>query len=195
MAWSYGVVSTIIWTVTLLVLLRRSPDLVKERAGSLRRKDAKRWDKLVLLVALAAYLAVLVVAGLDRRFGWAGGFQTGIEVAGAVFFALGLCLTAWAMLINRFFSAVVRIQTDRGQTVVTRGPYRVVRHPGYAGAIIAQIAACFMLGSVWSIVPVTAYAAAFTLRTALEDNMLVRELPGYRQYAARTRYRLLPGIW
>jgi protein-S-isoprenylcysteine O-methyltransferase Ste14 len=99
------------------------------------------------------------------------------------------------MLINRFFSAVVRIQTDRGQTVVTGGPYRVMRHPGYAGAIIAQIAACVMLGSAWSLVPAAAYAAAFIVRTALEDRMLTRELQGYREYSAYTRYRLFPGIW
>jgi len=99
------------------------------------------------------------------------------------------------MLANRFFSGVVRIQNERGHSVVSDGPYRWVRHPGYAGGFIGDLALPLLLGSAWAFIPAALTAGAVVLRTALEDRTLQAELPGYREYAQRTRFRLLPGVW
>ena len=101
----------------------------------------------------------------------------------------------WSMAANAFFSMIVSIQKDRGHTVVTDGPYRYVRHPGYAGSILFTIATPLVLGSLWAFIPCGLAAALFVVRTALEDRTLQEELPGYKEYAQQTRYRLLPGIW
>jgi protein-S-isoprenylcysteine O-methyltransferase Ste14 len=101
----------------------------------------------------------------------------------------------WAMVVNPFFSAVARIQQDRGQWVVSSGPYRFVRHPSYAGALVASLALPFMLDALWALIPALAMVAALAVRTALEDRMLRRELEGYQGYVETTAYRLIPGLW
>ena len=104
-------------------------------------------------------------------------------------------LLTWSMAANAFFSQTVRIQKDRGHTVATGGPYRYVRHPGYAASILFQIATPLILGSVWAFIPCGLTVLLSVVRTALEDRTLLEELPGYAEYAQQTRYRLLPGIW
>jgi protein-S-isoprenylcysteine O-methyltransferase Ste14 len=99
------------------------------------------------------------------------------------------------MLSNRFFSPTVRIQSDRGHQVISGGPYQIIRHPGYSGWILQMLAAPLALGSWWGLIPGLLSACLYGIRTALEDRTLHRELPGYTDYAARVRYRLLPGIW
>jgi protein-S-isoprenylcysteine O-methyltransferase Ste14 len=108
---------------------------------------------------------------------------------------VGYALFLWAMASNAFFAEGVRIQTDRGHTVSTGGPYRYVRHPAYTGAIISLVAAPLLLGSPWALIPAVAAAALYVARTYMEDKTLMEELPGYKEYARQTRYRLLPGVW
>ena len=96
---------------------------------------------------------------------------------------------------NRFFSTMVRIQADRGQTVATAGPYRYVRHPGYVGYSVSFFGMALALGSLWALVPAVLMACLLVVRTALEDRTLQDELAGYTDYARQVRYRLLPGIW
>jgi protein-S-isoprenylcysteine O-methyltransferase Ste14 len=108
---------------------------------------------------------------------------------------LGSALGNWAMLENRFFSGYVRIQTDRGHMVVSNGPYRSIRHPGYLGGIVTWLAAPLALGSLWALIPAGAVVVAYVIRTALEDRTLQAELDGYKEYARQTRYRLVPGVW
>ena len=110
-------------------------------------------------------------------------------------YAAGMALAVCAMAANRFFSPVVRIQHERGHTLVTSGPYRFVRHPGYVGAILASLCGGVALGSWWSLVPLAPFAALFLRRTAVEDRMLRADLDGYAGYAERVRYRLVPGLW
>ena len=107
----------------------------------------------------------------------------------------GYALTAWAMSVNAFFSPVVRIQAERGHSVVDRGPYRAVRHPGYVGFGLYAVGTALALDSLHALVPVTAVLLVIVLRTHLEDRTLQRELEGYARYATRVRYRLVPGIW
>jgi protein-S-isoprenylcysteine O-methyltransferase Ste14 len=108
---------------------------------------------------------------------------------------LGGLFAQWAAMENAFFSAVVRIQEDRGQTVVTTGPYRYIRHPGYAGGLVFYLSVPIALGSLWALLPVLATLALTLLRTSLEDRTLLLKLKGYPEYASRTRWRLIPGIW
>ncbi len=108
---------------------------------------------------------------------------------------LGFAIFSWAMASNAFFSTVVRVLADRGHTVCSTGPYRFVRHPGYVGAIAQSFSAPLLLGSLWALIPAGLAALFLIVRTALEDRTLHAELDGYRGYAARVRYRLLPGVW
>jgi protein-S-isoprenylcysteine O-methyltransferase Ste14 len=110
-------------------------------------------------------------------------------------FIAGYALVLWAMYTNKFFSQIVRIQTERGHSAVMDGPYRFIRHPGYLGMTLSLLGAVLILDSLWGLVCFGLYLALIFTRTSLEDRTLQAELPGYKEYAARTRYRLLPGIW
>ena len=112
-----------------------------------------------------------------------------------VILLLCVLFSNWALVVNKYFSAIIRIQTDRGHTVITGGPYRYVRHPGYAGGVIANLVIPLMLGSLWALIPAVLTVIILFIRTAKEDQTLIDELPGYVEYAQRTRYRLIPGIW
>ena len=118
-----------------------------------------------------------------------------IQWTGALFVALGYELAVWAMTVNPFFSAVIRIQTDRGHHSVSEGLYRFVRHPAYAGGVVSALALPFMLDAVWALVPGLAMSVVIVIRTTLEDSVLQASLPGYLDYARRTRARLVPGLW
>ena len=137
----------------------------------------------------------MIVVGLDQRFGWStiipeiGQYLAALVVAG------GSGLAVWASVVNPYFSAVARIQRDRGQVVVTTGPYRIVRHPSYAGALLASLAIPIMLDAIWALVPALLLVVALIIRTKLEDRMLMEELGGYPAYAAETSYRLILGVW
>ncbi len=182
--------------ISRVIVARRHPDLLAERARFAEAEDAKGWDRIfVILIALYGPLVVWVVAGLDWRFGWSPAVPLAWQVAAAVVMVLGYSVGTWAMAVNRFFSAVVRIQTDRGHTTVTTGPYRLVRHPSYIGGILAGLAIPVFLGTLCALVPVGVTAILTVVRTALEDRTLQAELDGYSDYAQRVRYRLVPGVW
>jgi protein-S-isoprenylcysteine O-methyltransferase Ste14 len=136
-----------------------------------------------------------IIAGLDQRYGWTVGFPVTAQLVGLVVCVLSYALLAWAMITNTFFSQIVRVQTDRGQTVVTHGPYRYVRHPAYIGMILFELAMSILLASWWSLLASGFGSILLILRTALEDRTLLAELTGYMDYARQVRYRLVPGIW
>jgi protein-S-isoprenylcysteine O-methyltransferase Ste14 len=178
-----------------LILLPINPELLAEREKGALDHGVKTWDKWTTMLSGLMSMASWVVAGLDVRFGWTGAVPLACHLAGLVVMVLGYALFLWAMASNAFFAEGVRIQGERGHTVATTGPYRYVRHPGYAGSILSQLATPFLLGSAWSGPGSLAFAALFVLRTALEDRTLLAELPGYSDYAEQTRYRLVPGLW
>ena len=179
-----------------LLMAHKHPDLVQERVHAAEMSDSKRWDKpLSSIIGLWGMLVVWIVAGLNVRFGWPPPVPIGWQVLGAILFVLSTLFGTWAMLENRFFSAVVRIQTDRGHTVVTTGPYRFVRHPGYAAGIFGYLAMPLLLDSLWAFIPALLTIVLIIVRTKLEDETLQAELPGYVEYAQHTRSRLLPGVW
>ena len=175
---------------------RRHPGLMAERTQSLRASDVKSWDKILgPLMALTLSFPLVIVAGLDHRFEWSPLFPAWLNIAGISLVALGYAFAAWAFSENRFFSSLMRIQTDRGHVVCDSGPYRIVRHPGYAGNLLSLPGIVLALGSVWTLVPVGVALIVAVLRTALEDRTLQEELPGYREYTNRVRSRLFPGVY
>lgn len=194
-AWVYAVLSILGFVLSRALAARRHPDILAERARSMEMKDAKPWDKILSPMLAFGSLLILIVAGLDKHYGWTQPFSLSIKITALVVIFLGYVFGSWALIENRFFSGVVRIQTDRGHHVVTTGPYRLMRHPGYGGALWTYLAMPFLLDSVWAFIPALILLGVLVLRTSLEDKTLQTELPGYKEYAQKTRYRLFPGIW
>lgn len=193
-AWALLAVYVSIIFANGIVIMAKVPDLAAERARV--RKNAKSWDKvLALVISLVGPLLFLIIAGLDERFGWSPEIGLPVKVAALLFVAAGYGFMGWAMASNRFFSGLVAIQRDRGHMVVSSGPYSLVRHPGYLGMSIAYLATPLALGSAWALIPAALTVGVLALRTSMEDRTLQEELPGYREYEGRVRYRLLPGVW
>lgn len=189
--WVFVVIET---AVIFFILSRINPKLAKERMRFLSNKGTKPWDKLFFLVYTLAFCATLITACLEAG---RNGNQLPIVVcaAGLAILAIGHFIEATARTTNPYYSSVVRIQRDRGQKVYQGGLYQVVRHPGYAGAVIYTLGAAIGLGSALAIIPALVGVAALIVRTHLEDETLQKELAGYKQFARKTRYRLLPGVW
>ena len=194
MGWLYVAIFLLFDASTALVVAPRNPELLIERSRS--QKGVKNWDKLVMPLAAGLLpMASWIVAGLNERWGWLPEVGAALQAAAIAVTIAGHGLIVWAMGANAYFSAVVRIQTERGHAVATGGPYRFVRHPGYVGAILFNLAVPLMLGSWWALIPGGAAAMFYIARTALEDRALQDELAGYAEYARRVPYRLVPGIW
>ncbi len=192
-AWAVVGVWVIWFAATDSVLLRSSPALMAERMSP--PKDAKSWDRVIVSLMRLAQLARYILAGFDQHYGWTGSFPLSAQITALVVSLLSSGLFAWAMASNLYFSQVVRIQSDRGHAVATQGPYRFVRHPGYAAMILLEFGLSTLLASWWAIAAAGLCAALLILRTALEDRTLQAELSGYADYARQVRYRLLPGVW
>jgi protein-S-isoprenylcysteine O-methyltransferase Ste14 len=194
-AWVYALVSILGFAASRALAARRNPGLLAERARFLQHEDAKSWDKLLApLVGLGSGLVPLV-AGLEALFDRSPSFSLTMKILALAVLLAGYALGSYALIENCFFSGMVRIQTDRGQHVVTGGPYRWLRHPGYAGSLLAYLATPLFLDSTWAFLPAAFFTVVLVIRTALEDKTLQDELAGYREYATRVRYRLLPGVW
>lgn len=173
---------------------RNDPDLIKERSKI--GEGTKGWDKLILGLSSLTYLLFLVMAGLDSgRYQWSPAFHWSIYCVGIILIISGQLIFLTAKKENKYFSAVVRIQTDRGHTVCNSGIYKTVRHPGYLGMTISLTALPLISGSVWSIIPIALGIILLIIRTWLEDETLKKELAGYTDYAQTTKKRLIPKIW
>ncbi len=172
------------WTI-----IPRNPNLT-DKAG------IKTWDKpLYPLIALYIPICTWVVAGLDNRFGWSSGLSGSVMIASLLIMISGIMLSVWAMLSNKFYTGIATIQTHKGHEVAVDGPYKYVRHPSYAGAILLYLSLPVLLGSLWALIPNGIAALLILVRTILEDKMLRSELEGYNSYACRVKYYLIPGIW
>lgn len=194
-AWVYAIIGILGFAISRVLAARRHPDLLAERARFLQHEDAKPWDKLLSpLVGLGGGLIPLV-AGLDALFDWSPPFSLPVKILALVIILAGYALGSYALIENRFFSGMVRIQTDRGHQVVSSGPYRWIRHPGYTGALLTYLATPLFLDSRWAFLPVIFITIVLVIRTSLEDKILQDELQDYSDYARRVRYRLLPGVW
>jgi len=181
------------YTAMDILLLRFNPDLMAERLSP--PKGAKTWDRAILSILRLTQLVRYILAGLDKRYGWTGGFPLAAQIAALIVCVLSYALLTWAMASNAFFSQIVRIQSERGHAVATGGPYRYVRHPAYVGMILFEFAISALLASWWALVAGGLCAILLLLRTALEDRTLQAELTGYTDYSRQVRYRLIPGVW
>jgi len=194
-AWAYAGITILGFVVSRILAARRHPDIIAERAKFMQHPNAKAWDKRVVVWMTLAAALILVVAGLDELLGWSPAFSSGWKALSLTVILAGYALGSYALIENRFFSGMVRIQTDRGHRVVSSGPYRWIRHPGYAGALLTYLATPLLLDSSWAMIPAVLTAMLLLYRTRLEDATLRAELPGYSEYARRLRSRILPGVW
>lgn len=191
--WVFLLVSTLAFGVSALAIARANPVIF--RARSRFQPGTKSWDKALLAVVLPALAAILPVSALDAgRFGWSA-MPMSLVLLGYALIVASFVGTAWAQAVNPFFEPGVRIQAERHHRVIDTGPYRIVRHPGYTAALMLFAGMPLALGSWWGLVPAAIAAGVLILRTSWEDRMLQADLPGYRDYAARTRFRLVPGLW
>jgi len=193
-AWLYFGLTVLQLLCNMVVLLKYSPETIAERSEL--KSGTKDWDLVfAVLYSLMIVLLIPAIAGLDvGRFHWS---QLGIEFAafGTVLFVLSMSFVVWSMIENKFFELGVRVQKERKQYVVSTGPYAIVRHPGYAGMIVMYIAGPLIIGSLYAIACSLVLLVLFVIRTELEDRTLQKELRGYKEYAKKTKYRLVPGIW
>lgn len=195
-AWVYSVVLLVAGIGGRLWAELRHPGLLAERQSLEKVQEAKPWDKVLApLMAVSISFPLFIVAGLDHRWGWSPVFPTWLNILGLVMVSVGYALAVWALVENPFFSSTVRVQWDRGHVVCDTGPYRIVRHPGYAGNLLPLAGIALALGSLWTLIPAVVAFIIAVIRTRLEDRTLQEELPGYRDYARRVRYRLIPGIY
>jgi protein-S-isoprenylcysteine O-methyltransferase Ste14 len=194
MGWALSAIYTIWSVATAVLILPVNPAMLAERARP--HADTRKWD-IVLLTLMGIFMvASYVIASLDVRWGWSSPLPFAMQLIALVVAAFGYdVLLIWAMVSNAFFVATVRIQTERRHTVVSSGPYRHVRHPGYLGTILFYLATPFMLNSLCAVIPATLAVFVLIVRTALEDRTLQIELDGYAEYAEKVPYRLLPGVW
>ncbi len=187
-------IAFVVWTIISVFWLRRvNPDIFTARSRV--QEGTKRWDRVVMIPLLLSLFGALLVSALDGgRFHW-----TNLPPAWIVFgHALLLCgyaISAWAYAVNKFAEPGVRIQKERGQTVIDTGPYAFMRHPVYLGGILVAAGMPLALGSVWGLVPAACATLTLAVRVVLEERTLRAELPGYAEYSRRVRYRLIPGIW
>lgn len=192
--WLYVGIFLAFDAATALVVLPRSPELLLER--SQRNPDLKSWDKILMPLSSGILpLFSWILAGLDERWGWSPVVRGGVFTAGLILTIAGYGIIVWSMGANPFFSAVVRIQEERGHQVAEGGPYQLIRHPGYLGAILFSVGVPLLLKSWWALIPGVLAVIAFVVRTALEDQALAEELPGYEEYRRRVKFRLVPGVW
>jgi protein-S-isoprenylcysteine O-methyltransferase Ste14 len=194
-AWAYAVICILGVAISRTLAVRRHPDLVAERLRVVHHENEKPWDRILIPLIGLGFFLVLLIAGLGARFEWSPPFSLPAKILSLVIILAGNVLGSYALLENRFFSFIVRIQTDRGHQVVSSGPYRWVRHPGYAGALMIYLATPVFLDSRLAFLPAVFLLVVFIIRTALEDRLLRDELAGYNEYAKRVRWRLLPGLW
>jgi protein-S-isoprenylcysteine O-methyltransferase Ste14 len=196
--WKRGWICTVLYLgalyTTKAILRRRNPVLLEHRETAIRT-DTQPFDKIVLRVILSLTIVQPVVAGLDAvRFRWAP-MPLWTVFPGIGLFALSATWITCVLVNNPHAESSVRIQKDRDHSVIASGPYRFVRHPMYVGLILLHASMALMLGSMWTLVLAAMISIVFLFRTSMEDRVLRQKLPGYEEYTAVTRYRLLPGIW
>lgn len=195
-AWAFAGISIGGFILSRVMAAQRDPSILAERARFADHKDTVAWDKyLAPAVALSGAL-IPVIAGLDVRLAWAPRIDNiWVVIVALILVVVGYAIGAYALMENRFFSGVVRIQTDRGHHVISTGPYGWVRHPGYAAAAITFAATPFLLGSWCAIGAAVLALIVLVVRTRLEDATLHAHLKGYAQYSHRVKHRLVPGVW
>jgi len=199
LTWNRGWVCTVLYLgalhTTRAIVTKRNPGLLEQRQPAIRA-DTKPFDKIFLRIILFLTIVQPIIAGLDAvRFRWAPPLPFWTVYSGIAIFTSSAALITWVLVTNPYAESSVRIQNDRGHMVIASGPYRFVRHPMYVGLAQLHQSMALILGSTWNVALAGLISLLFLWRTALEDQTLRRELPGYEQYTTITRYRVMPGVW
>lgn len=192
-AWWYLGLYVSMLVAASLVMIPRRREVIEERSRG--ATGGKTWDLRITRFMMIPTLGLLVIAGLDERWNWTPPLPEWLRLLGGILFVAGYLLVLWAMDVNKYFSQVVRIQQERGHRAVTDGPYRMVRHPGYLGMTTSMLGSVFLLDCLYGLLFFALYLALIVARIRLEDRTLQEELPGYKEYAGTTKYRLVPGVW
>ncbi|WP_214470688.1 isoprenylcysteine carboxylmethyltransferase family protein [Mesorhizobium sp. dw_380] len=193
-AWVYLVVMVGLSFTLGVTMARRDPGLMNERLSSPIQKNQTAADKVLLSILLLAIFGWQIFMGFDFRFGWSP-VPVWAQVVGALILLIGIWICYLTMLENSFAAPVVKIQDERGQHVISTGPYSYVRHPMYAGAILFFAGTALLLGSWWGLALVLVFIVLLAIRIFIEENTLRTGLRGYDDYAANVRYRLIPMVW
>ncbi len=191
--WVFIIFMVLSYGIALLIMRRVNPVIF--RARSRFQAGTKRWDLVLVSLIMLGMIAEIPLAALDAgRMEWSA-MPTSIVILGYLLLAAGIALGTWAQAVNRFFEPGVRLQRERGQHVISNGPYAFVRHPGYVSAILVFAGLALALGSWWALIPAAGASGLLILRTSWEDALLHAELEGYADYARRVRFRMMPGLW
>jgi protein-S-isoprenylcysteine O-methyltransferase Ste14 len=194
-AWVYGFINVLGFAISRAMAAKRNPDLISERAQFMKHENVFNWDKILAPLLVLGGGFIPLVVGLDELLNWSPAFSILIKIISLAIILTGYIWGSYALIRNRFFSGMVRIQSDRGHQVISSGPYRWMRHPGYAGAIWTYLATPLFLDSRWAFIPAVLLVILLVIRTSLEDKVLQVELEGYSEYADQVQYRLFPGVW
>ena len=193
-AWVFLVASALLGPLCGWWLYRIDPALLAERLRPVLQKDQPAADKVFMSVFVVAMMACLALMGVDRRV-QSSDMPVTLQAVGFALFLLSTLFTMWVFRENSFAAPVVKLQAERAQRVISTGPYAHVRHPMYSGMVLFFAGVPLLLGSWWGLVMIPVVVLLFAIRIGIEERTLRDGLPGYADYAARVRYRLVPGIW
>jgi len=190
-AWIYLGIFFTFFTSYILYFGKHDPEMLQKRA---KPQFKEKWDKIVMLFMGFGFFPTFIIPGFEKKYSWSN-VPLLVEIIGFIGLILGLVIIFLVMKENTFLSKAVEIQKERGHTVITSGPYRIVRHPMYLGFILFIVFYCLALGSLFSLIPAALGIVGIVMRTILEDRMLHEELEGYKEYAQQTKKKLIPLIW
>lgn len=193
-AWAFLLTCALLGPVCGWWLYRIDPALLAERLRPVLQRDQPAADKVFMSLFVIAMLAWLALMGADRRM-QSSDMPVALQALGFVLFLLSALFTLWVFRENSFAAPVVKLQAERAQRVISTGPYAHVRHPMYSGMVLFFAGVPLLLGSWWGLAMMPVFVALFAVRIGIEERTLRAGLPGYADYAARVRYRLLPGLW
>ena len=188
-AWVWLAALFIPMIISFVYLVKRDPALLERRTRTNETRPIQKW---IIAVSVIYFLIVFILPGFDKRFGWSAVPVWLVIAADLVIFA---AFTFYNLVLktNTFASRVIEV--EQGQQVITTGPYALVRHPMYLSMILFMVATPLALGSYWAFIPSLALIPLLAARAKNEEELLIKDLPGYREYMQQTRYRLLPGVW
>lgn len=191
-AWMFLAVFSIAIFAITLYLMKKDPKLLQRRVNAGPLAETEKSQKIIQVLAMIAFMTVIAFPGFDRRFGWST-VPASLAIAGDLLVTLGLCMVFWVFKENTFTAGVIAVEA--GQRVISAGPYALVRHPMYTGALVMLLGVPVALGSLWGLLTIIPITAVIVVRLLEEEKFLVKNLPGYSEYQSTVRYRLLPFIW
>ena len=189
--WFFGAFAGAI-VIAIIYLAQVNPEIFAARSRI--QPGTKLWDYIFITLVIGGFMLILPAAGFDRRFGGANA-PDWVVIMGYAIFIISFVGQVWPQAVNRHFEPGVRIQEDRGQTVIDTGPYAIVRHPGYISGSLLALSIALVLGSWWALLPVAVVIVGLMVRTVFEERTLQAELPGYTEYTHRVKFRWVPGVW